>query len=276
MTIPALELNDGTSIPQIGLGTYGLRGDEGAGVIASAIELGYRHLDTAARYENEEAVGEGIRRAGVDRDALYVTTKLDGQWQGGERAVAGLAACLDRLGLDYVDLLLIHWPLPARGEFVSTWRTFERLKAEGLTRSIGVSNFTPAHLDVLAAETSTVPAVNQVQLDPEITRAEQRAYHAAHGIITESYSPLGGTGGDLLGSPVIAAIAERHARTPGQIVLRWHVELGLIAIPKSATPSRLEENLAVFNFSLTEGDLLELASLDRGPGAGVDSDHSGH
>jgi len=276
MTVPDIALNDGTSIPQIGLGTYGLRDEAGADVIASAIELGYRHLDTAARYENEEAVGEGIRRVKTDRSELFITTKLDGEWQGGDRAVAGLSACLGRLGLEYVDLVLIHWPLPARGEFVSTWRTLERLKSEGLTRSIGVSNFKPAHLDSLAAETSTVPSVNQIQLDPEITRAEQRAYNAAHGIVTESWSPLGGTGGGLLKSPVIAAIAERHSRTPGQIVLRWHVELGLVAIPKTGTPARLAENLAVFDFALTEGDLTELATLDRGPDAGVDSDRSGH
>ena len=272
MTIPAVTLNDGHTIPQLGLGTYGLWNEEGSAIIAGAIELGYRHIDTAARYENEEAVGEGIRRAGLDRSELFVTTKLDGEWQGNDLAVQGLADCLERLALDYVDLLLIHWPLPKRGEFVSTWQTFERLKAEGLTRSIGVSNFKPAHLEVLAAETSTVPAVNQIQLTPAIQRREQRAYDTAHGIVTESWSPIKG----ILDEAAVVEVAQRVGRTPAQVVLRWHLQNGLVAIPKSGNLERLAQNLEVTGFELSVDDLATLDTLDLGPDAGVDSDQSGH
>ncbi|CAN5164857.1 aldo/keto reductase [soil metagenome] len=274
--IPSIRLNDGNSIPQLGLGTWPLDDGEVAGVVESALAIGYRHVDTAAKYGNEAGVGEGIRRSGVDRADLFVTTKLDGGYQGEGRAIAGLEASLERLGLDYVDLLLIHWPLPRLGLYVDTWRTFEKLKADGLVHSIGVSNFKPAHLDTLAAETGTVPAVNQIQLNPRITRQEQRAYDAAHGIVTESWSPLGGDGASVLVSPVVAAIAERRGRTAGQVVLRWHVQNGLVVIPKSANPSRLAENAAIFDFALDEDDLAQLASLDEGPGTGVDSDVAGH
>lgn len=272
MDIPSLGLNDGTSIPQLGLGTYGLWTEEGSAVVAAAINLGYRNIDTAARYENEAAVGEGIRRAGLDRAELFVTTKLDGEWQGDDKAVAGLAACLDRLGLDYVDLLLIHWPLPARDEFVSTWKTFERLKAEGLTRSIGVSNFKPAHLEVLAAETATVPAVNQIELTPVVQRREQRAYHSAHGIVTGSWSPIKG----VLSEPAVVEVAERVGRTAAQVVLRWHLQNGLVAIPKSSSVERLAENLGATEFELDASAMALLDTLDGGPAAGVDSDKMGH
>jgi 2,5-diketo-D-gluconate reductase A len=272
MTIPSLDLNDGHSIPQIGLGTYGLMNEEGAAVVAGAIELGYRHIDTAVRYENEEAVGEGIRRAGIDRGELFVTTKLDGEWQGEDRAIEGLAESLERLGLEYVDLLLIHWPLPKRGEFVSTWRTFEQLKAEGLTRSIGVSNFKPAHLEVLAAETATIPAVNQIQLTPAIQRREQRAYNFEHGIITESWSPIK----HMFDQAPVIAVAERVDRTPAQVVLRWHLQNGLVAIPKTGSLERAAQNLQITDFELSADDIALLDTLDQGPDAGVDSDTSGH
>ncbi|MEQ1737126.1 MAG: aldo/keto reductase, partial [Rhodoglobus sp.] len=214
----------------------------------------------------------GIRRSGIDRGELFVTTKLDGEWQGEDRAVAGLADCLGRLGLDYVDLLLIHWPLPKRGEFVSTWRTFERLTAEGLTRSIGVSNFKPAHLDTLAAETDTVPAVNQIQLSPAVQRREQRAYNAAHGIVTESWSPIK----SMMTETVVVSLADQLERTPSQVVLRWHIQNGLVAIPKSGNVQRLAQNLAVDDFELGESEMAQLDTLDLGPDAGVDSDESGH
>ena len=275
MTTPTLALNDGHRIPQLGLGTYGLWNDEGAALVADAIELGYRHLDTAARYENEETVGEGIRRAGVDRDALFVTTKLDGPFQGEDRAVQGLADCLERLGLDYVDLLLIHWPLPQRDQYVSTWRTFERLSAEGLTRSIGVSNFKAAHLDRLAAETGTVPAANQIQLNPAGPRAAERADHSARGIVTVSYSPFGGGGAPVLADPRLTAIAEKHGRSAAQIVLRWHLQLGVVAIPKSASRERLAQNLDVVDFELDSHDLAAIAELEN-PGEANDSDLVGH
>ena len=274
--IPSVQLNDGNSIPQLGLGTWPLNDDEVAGVVESALGLGYRHIDTAVKYGNEVGVGEGIRRSGLDRAELFVTTKLDGNFQGDDKAVAGLADSLERLGLEYVDLLLMHWPAPWLDQYVSTWKTFEKLKAEGLVRSIGVSNFKPAHLERLAAETDTVPVVNQIQLNPNVVRHEQREYNTAHRIVTESWSPIGGDGASVLDSPVLASIGERHGKTPGQVVLRWHVQLGLVAIPKTATASRLAENLDVFDFDLTIDDMEEIATLSEGPDAGVDSDRTGH
>jgi 2,5-diketo-D-gluconate reductase A len=272
---PTITLNDGHEIPAIGFGTWPLDDAHVEVAVGTALEAGYRHIDTAVKYGNEVGVGRGIAASGIPRDEIFVTTKLDGEFQGDDRALAGLAGSLERLGLDYVDLLLIHWPIPSRGEFVSTWKTFERLQREGLTRSIGVSNFKPAHLDTLLAETDVVPAVNQIQLSPYITKIAAREYGAEHGIVTESWSPLG-AGTDLLASPVLAAIAAAHGRTVGQVVLRWHLQLGLVAIPKSATPSRIAENLAVFDFELDAADLAAIATLDQGPEAGVDSDVFGH
>jgi 2,5-diketo-D-gluconate reductase A len=273
---PLITLNDGHRIPQLGLGTWPLDDEQVAAAVVHAMEAGYRHIDTAVKYGNEEGVGNGIRASGVDRGDVFVTTKLDGQFQGQDRAVAGLEGSLKRLGLDYVDLLLIHWPLPQRDEFVSTWKTFERLQAEGKARSIGVSNFKPAHLERLMAETEVVPAVNQIQLSPAITRTAEREFNAKHGIITESYSPLGGSGASLLGAPLLAQLGEKYDKTPGQLVLRWHIQQGLVVIPKSGDPDRMRENLDVFDFALDPQDLAEIAILDEGPGAGNDSDLTGH
>jgi len=273
---PLIELNDGNRIPQLGLGTWPLDDEQVAAAVVQAVEAGYRHVDTAVKYGNERGVGNGIRASGVDRSELFITTKLDGEFQGHDRAVAGLEGSLKRLGLDYVDLLLIHWPLPGRGQYVSTWQTFERLQAEGKVRSIGVSNFKPAHLERLMAETDVVPAVNQIQLSPAITRTAEREFHARHGIVTESYSPLGGSGAGLLGAPVLSQLAEKHGKTPGQLVLRWHIQNGLVTIPKTASPERMAENLDVFDFALDPQDLAELSVLDEGPGAGNDSDKTGH
>ncbi|UAJ79718.1 aldo/keto reductase [Leifsonia sp. ZF2019] len=275
-TVPALPLNSGGSIPQLGLGTWPLDDAAVEKAVVAAAGLGYRHVDTAVKYGNEVGVGRGLTASGVARDEWFVTTKLDGEYQGQDRAVAGLEASLERLGLDYVDLLLIHWPLPARDEFVSTWETFVRLREAGKARAIGVSNFKPAHLDRLIDATGIVPAVNQIQLSPAITRREQRAYDAERGILTESWSPLGGGQGDLLSAPVLAQLAQKHGRTPAQIVLRWHIQNGLVVIPKSANPQRMADNLAAFAFELDTDDLRALDSLDEGPGAGVDSDRSGH
>ncbi|WEO78068.1 aldo/keto reductase [Cryobacterium sp. SO2] len=275
MSVPELALNNGHSIPQLGMGTWPLTDAAVAPVIVTAVELGYRHIDTAVKYGNETGVGQGVRDCGLPREELFVTTKLDGVYQGDDRAIAGLDASLGRLGLDYVDLLLIHWPVPARDLYVSTWRTFEKLLAAGKARSIGVSNFTPAHLDRLRAETDIVPAVNQIQISPYIPRAEQRAYDSAHGIVTTSWSPLG-QGNTLLAEPLISGLAAKHGKTPGQVVLRWHLELGLVAIPKSASATRLQENLDIFDFSLDADDLAAIATLDQGPGVGVDSDVDGH
>ncbi|MGN6441536.1 MAG: aldo/keto reductase [Arthrobacter sp.] len=273
---PLIELNDGNRIPQLGLGTWPLDDEQVAAAVVHAVEAGYRHIDTAVKYGNERGVGNGIRASGVDRSELFITTKLDGEFQGHDRAVAGLEGSLKRLGLDYVDLLLIHWPLPGRDQYVSTWQTFERLQAEGKVRSIGVSNFKPAHLERLMAETDVVPAVNQIQLSPAITRTAEREFHARHGIVTESYSPLGGSGAGLLSAPVLSQLAEKHGKTPGQLVLRWHIQNGLVTIPKTASPERMAENLDVFDFALDPQDLAELSVLDEGPGAGNDSDKTGH
>lgn len=272
---PTVRLNDGNAIPQIGLGTWPLDDAQVAEAVVSAVELGYRHVDTAYRYGNEAGVGQGVRDCGIPREELFITTKLDGTYQGRDRAVEGLEGSLKRLGLDYVDLLLIHWPLPQRNEFVSTWETFERLQAEGKARSIGVSNFKPSHLERLLKETSVVPAVNQIQVSPSITRIDERAFNGSHGIATESYSPLG-AGSDLLNAPVLAAIGKKHGKTPGQVVLRWHVQEGLVAIPKSANPLRMKENLDVFDFTLDHADMSAIATLDAGADAGVDSDVQGH
>ncbi|THG33383.1 aldo/keto reductase [Naasia lichenicola] len=274
--IPLLPLNSGTSIPQLGLGTWPMDDDQAAEAVAAAADLGYRHFDTATAYGNEAGVAEGMRRTGIPREELFVTTKLDGEFQGDDRAIAGLDAALNRMRLDYVDLLLIHWPLPQRGQFVSTWRTFEKLLADGRTRAIGTSNFTAAHLTALAAETDVTPAVNQIQLTPYVPREEQRAYGEARGIRTSSWSPLGGEEGQVTRDPLIVEIANAHGRTAAQIVLRWHVQNGLIVIPKSANPARMAENAAIFDFELSADDLTQIATISHGPDAGVDSDRIGH
>lgn len=275
MSAPLIQLNNGTSIPQIGLGTSPLTDDEVERAIGVALDAGYRHIDTAYKYGNETGVGRGIRTSGVAREDLFVTTKLDGTYQGDDRALAGLEGSLQRLGLDYVDLLLIHWPLPARGQFVSTWRTFERLLEQGKARAIGVSNFKPAHLETLLAETSVVPAVNQVQLNPRVPRLDHREFDAAHGIVTESYSPLG-SGNDLLDSPELRQIGDQYGKSPAQVVLRWHVQNGLVAIPKSQHPDRIAANIDVFDFELTDADLLALDRLAVAGDPGVNSDIDGH
>ncbi|GAA3271886.1 aldo/keto reductase [Paenarthrobacter aurescens] len=272
---PLIELNDGNKIPQLGLGTWPLNDAQVADAVVEAVSHGYRHVDTAKKYGNEKGVGKGIRACGLNREELFITTKLDGEFQGSGKAVAGLDGCLERLGLEYVDLLLIHWPLPRRGEFVSTWKTFEELQASGKAHSIGVSNFKPAHLDQLFRETDIVPAVNQIQISPSIPRPAARAFNDRHGIVTESYSPLG-AGSELLNAPVLEAVGAKHGKTPGQVVLRWHVQQGLVAIPKTANPQRMKENLDIFDFELDQDDLTRLQTLDAGPDAGVDSDVQGH
>ncbi|QYH34773.1 aldo/keto reductase [Salinibacterium sp. M195] len=269
--IPSIPLNDGHSIPQLGFGTWPLSDAEVAIVVPMAIELGYRHIDTAVRYGNEVGVGEGIRRSGIDRDELFITTKLDGDFQGADLAIDGLRGSLERLDLDFVDLLLIHWPLPERDEFLSTWRTLEKLKADGFVRSIGVSNFKPAHLDVLADAGTTVPAVNQVDLSPTNARLAERAYHDSRGIVTEAWSPIK----SVLDQPVLQEIAEKHERSAAQVALRWHLQNGIVAIPKSANPERLADNIAIFDFELDSRDLEAIAAIDV-PGSGVDSDEVGH
>ncbi|MFN8490989.1 MAG: aldo/keto reductase [Caldilineaceae bacterium] len=275
MTIPTLRLNDGHTMPQIGLGTATLNDETVASVIVTAIEAGYRHIDTAYRYGNQRGVGKGIRDSGIKREELFVTTKLDGEFQGNERALAGLDECLRQLDLDYVDLLLIHWPLPQRNEYISTWKTFEQLHASGKVRSIGVSNFKPAHLDRLFAETTIRPVANQIQLSPRITRSDHVAYDRDHAIITVAWSPLG-QGKGLLDEPILATIGAKYGKTPAQVVLRWNIELGIATIPRSSNPERLAQNLAIFDFALTADEIAAISALDTGAEQRVDSDTMGH
>jgi len=275
MSAPTIPLNNGKTIPQIGFGTSPLNDKEVVPAVIVAIEAGYRHIDTAYRYNNERGVGQGIRDSGIDREDLFVTTKLDGPFQGNDRAIGGLDESLRRLGLDYVDLLLIHWPLPQRDEYVSTWKTFEKLVADGKARSIGLSNFKPAHIDRLLAEATIRPTVNQIQLNPRITRPEQRAYNSEQGIVTEAWSPLG-AGNDLLENPTLAAIAAKYGKTPGQVVLRWHIELGTVAIPRSRNPDRIAQNIDIFDFALTDDEITAISALDTGKESRVDSDITGH
>ena len=275
MKVPIIRLNGGNMIPQLGFGTSPLNDREVRPAVIAAIEAGYRHIDTAYKYNNEKGVGQGIRESRLAREDLFVTTKLDGAFQGDDRAIAGLEESLRRLGMEYVDLLLIHWPLPQRDQYVSTWKTFETLLAEGKARSIGLSNFKPAHIDRLLAETSVRPAVNQIQLNPRITRPEQRAYNSEQGIVTEAWSPLG-AGNDLLQEPALVSIARKYGKTPAQVVLRWHIELGVVAIPRSANPRRIAENIEIFDFSLTEDEIAAISALDTGEEQRVDSDRTGH
>jgi 2,5-diketo-D-gluconate reductase A len=272
---PRIPLNDGNSIPQIGLGTWPLDDADAAAAVVAAVEAGYRHVDTATKYGNETGVGDGFAASGLARDEMFITTKLDGTFQGEDRAIRGLDAALGRLRLDYVDLLLIHWPLPQRNEYVSTFRTFAKLRDEGKVRSIGVSNFKPAHLERLIAETGITPAINQIQINPFVVRDEQRAVDERLGIVTESWSPLG-PDTNLLTDARILEIAGAHGRTAGQVVLRWHVQQGLVAIPKSKSPERMAQNLAVFDFELSDHEMSAISGFSEGADAGVDSDVTGH
>lgn len=275
MIAPSITLNNGLQMPQLGLGTWPLKDDDAAPVIADAIAAGYRHIDTAYRYGNQRGVGLGVTQSGIAREELFITTKLDGEFQGGTKAIAGLDECLRQLGMEYVDLLLIHWPLPQRNDYVTTWRAFESLVQAGKVRSIGVSNFKPAHLDHLLAETSIRPVCNQIQLHPQITRPDHVAYDRAHDIVTVSWSPLG-QGNSLLQQATLQALAQKYAKTPAQIVLRWNIEQGLVPIPKSAHPERLRQNLAVFDFALTPAEVSAISALDDGSERRVDSDVDGH
>jgi 2,5-diketo-D-gluconate reductase A len=275
MIIPTLHLSDGHIIPQVGLGTASLNDDQIAPVIVTAIEAGYRHIDTAYRYGNQRGVGKGIRDSGIPRKEVFVTTKLDGKFQGNDRAIAGLNECLSQLGLDYVDLLLIHWPLPQRDEYVSTWKTFEKLVETGKVRSIGVSNFKPAHLDRLLAEATIRPAVNQIQLNPRITRPDQHAYNRDHDIVTTAWGPLG-QGKGLLEEPALKTIAATYDKTPAQVVLRWFIELEMVAIPRSSNPERLRQNIDIFDITLTDEETAAISALDTGEEKRVDADTTGH
>ena len=262
-TTGTIDIGKGVRMPRLGLGTARVEDAEIRTIVRTAIGLGYRLIDTAAKYENEVGVGQGIADSGIDRDDLFVTTKLRGRDQGFATTKLALEASLDRLGLDHVDLYLIHWPLPRLDQYVDSWLAMKQLQAEGLTRAIGVSNFLPAHLDRLAADTGTTPAVNQIEVHPQLPQTEQIADDARRGIVTQSWSPLANAGA-LLKDPVLAEIAERHGRTPVQVVLAWHLQRGLSVIPKASHKDRLRANMDVFDIELSSADLAEIATLETG------------
>lgn len=261
--IPTVTLNDGAWFPELGLGTYGLRGEEGIAAMVGAIGSGYRLLDTAVNYENEREVGEAVRRSDVDRGTLLVASKIPGRHHGRQEAVDSVKGSLDRLGLDRIDLQLIHWPNPSVGKYVDTWRGLIEARELGLVRSIGVSNFTEDQLTELIEETGVVPAVNQVELHPYFPQAKLRAFHATHGIRTESWSPLAKRS-ELLTEQILTELATVHDVTPTQVVLRWHTQLGSTPIPKSADADRQRENADVFGFTLTHDQLAAVSALERG------------
>ena len=271
-----VRLTHGATMPRLGFGTSPMNDHDAERAVAQALEVGYRLVDTAENYGNERGVGRGIAASGLAREDLFVTTKFNRKWHGVDLAPQALAASLDRLGLDYVDLLLIHWPNPEQDRYVDAWRGLVALLEAGRLRAIGMSNFKPAHLDRLLAETGVTPDVNQIQLNPFTTRERPRAYDAEHGIVTQSWSPLGGRRANVLGDPSIRRVAEKHGRTPAQVVLRWHLQLGLSVIPKSSSADRIRSNFAVFDFALDDQDLAQISALDRGEGAATDSDEFGH
>lgn len=269
-----VRLHNGVDMPQLGFGVWQVPDDQAYTAVARALEAGYRSIDTAAAYENEEGVGRAVRESGVPRHELFITTKLANPDHGYDQAVRACAASLERLGLEYADLYLMHWPVPARDRYVEAWQGMERLHKEGLARAIGVCNFQAAHLDRLAAEADLMPVVNQIELHPYLTQAEMRAVTARYDIATEAWSPLG-QGKGLLGDPVLARVAEKYGRTPAQVVLRWHLQLGNIVIPKSVTPSRITSNFDVFGFTLEQDDMTAISRLNRGTRFGPDPDTFG-
>jgi 2,5-diketo-D-gluconate reductase A len=262
--VPSIQLNDGNSIPQLGFGVFQIPPEETAEAVRLALEIGYRHIDTAEMYGNEREVGEALRASGLDRGEVFLTSKLNNSYHRPDDARRAFDQTLSELGFDHVDLFLIHWPLPTLydGDFVSTWRTLEEFKADGRARSIGVSNFEVDHLERLAAETDVVPAVNQIELHPYLLNEEVRSYDEENGIATEAWSPL--KQGEVLRDPVIVEIAERVGRTPAQVVLRWHIQRGNIVFPKSTTPERIRENFELFDFELESGEIERINGLDRG------------
>ncbi|MEV7503986.1 aldo/keto reductase [Streptomyces sp. NPDC093018] len=267
--VPPIILNNGVEMPQVGFGVWQVPDDEAERAVGTALEAGYRSIDTAAAYGNEEGTGRAIAASGLPREEIFVTTKLWNSDQGYDATLRAFDTSLGKLGLDHLDLYLIHWPLPARDLYVDTYKALEKLYADGRVRAIGVSNFLPEHLRRLAEETSVIPAVNQIELHPHLQQHAAREYHAEQGIRTEAWSPLG-QGKGLLEVPAIVAIAQKHNRTPAQVVLRWHVQQGTIVIPKSVTPSRIKENIEVFDFSLDAEDLAAIGALNEDRRIGPD------
>jgi 2,5-diketo-D-gluconate reductase A len=262
--VPMIELNDGVRIPQLGFGVYQIDPGETAAAVRSALQIGYRHIDTAEMYGNEKGVAQGIRDAGLDRADVFVTSKLNNGFHKPDDARRAFDRTLEALDSDYVDLFLIHWPLPMLygGDFVSTWKVLEEFGKDGRARSIGVSNFQPAHLDRLADETDTVPAVNQIEVHPYFTNEQVRTYGRDHGIVTEAWSPI--AQGDVLDDPVINRIANGRGKSPAQVVLRWHIQRGDIVFPKSVSPERMKSNFEIFDFDLDDSEMGAISALDKG------------
>jgi 2,5-diketo-D-gluconate reductase A len=268
-SVPNVRLNNGVEMPQLGFGVFQVPPDEVVDPVRTAIESGYRLIDTATAYQNEEGVGKAIADSGVARDDLFITTKLWNADQGYDEALRAFDSSLGKLGLDTVDLYLIHWPLPKRDRYVDTWKAFEKLYSDGRARAIGVSNFTQRHLNRLFDETGIVPAVNQIELHPRFPQEEMRAFHAEHGIVTEAWSPIG-QGKGLLEDPTLASIAESAGKSPAQVVLRWHMQLGNVTIPKSVTPDRIQQNIEIFDFELSDADMGGITALASGERVGPD------
>lgn len=273
---PTVLLRNGAEMPMLGLGTWPLRGADCAAAVRTALATGYRLVDTAENYRNEDGVGQGIRESGVQRSELFLTSKFNREWHSIEGVREAYEASCARLGVDYLDLLLVHWPNPDQDRYVDAVLGLQRLLEQGQLRAIGVSNFKPAHLQRVIDETGIVVDVNQIQLSPHSTRSTARTFHAEHGIVTESWSPIGGEGDDLRSDPMITEIASRHGKSTTQAVLRWHYQLGLVTVPKSANPQRIAENLDIFDFSLTEEEMTAITGLDQGESAATDSDTFGH
>ncbi|MEV0636711.1 aldo/keto reductase [Streptomyces sp. NPDC050619] len=267
--VPPIILNNGVEMPQLGFGVWQVPDDEAEQAVATALEAGYRSIDTAAIYGNEAGTGKAIAASGVPREDIFLTTKLWNSDQGYDSTLRAFDTSLETLGVDYLDLYLIHWPLPSADKYVDTYKAFEKLHADGRIRAIGVSNFLPEHLRRLIGETSVIPAVNQIELHPHLQQRAVREFHAEQGIATEAWSPLG-SGKGLLEVPAIVAIAQKHGRTPAQIVLRWHLQLGNVVIPKSVTASRIRENIEVFDFSLDDEDLAAISALNEDRRLGPD------
>jgi 2,5-diketo-D-gluconate reductase A len=268
-TVPSLVMNNGLQIPQLGFGVFLVPPEETKQAVTEALEAGYRLIDTAQGYRNEEGVGAAIAESDVPRDELFITTKLTNSEQGYDTTLAAFDGSMDKLGIDVLDLFLIHWPQPMFDQYVETWRAFEKLLADGRVRSIGVSNFEIPHLQRLLAETDVTPAVNQIELHPEFPQEDLREFHQQHGIVTESWGPLG-QGKGLLENPQIVEVAQRKDRTPAQIVLRWHVQLGCVVIPKSVNPDRIRENINIFDFELDDADMAEISKVRTGERLGGD------
>jgi 2,5-diketo-D-gluconate reductase A len=268
--VPTISLNNGVEIPQLGFGVFQIKPEETATATATALEIGYRHIDTAQMYGNEREVGQAVRESGIDRGEIFVTSKLNNNRLEHDDILKAFDATMEALGFDYLDLFLIHWPLPAVADYVARWKAMEEIYAGGRVRAIGVSNFQTNHLRNLFADTEIRPAVNQIEVSPFLTQEELRAFNAEHEIVTEAWSPI--ARGKVSDDPVIAEIGEQHGKSPAQVALRWHIQRGDVVFPKSVTRSRVEENFAIFDFELDGGQMAAISALDRGERTGPDPD----